>query len=269
MIGWTAARVWPVAALLLWSPPLAGQVGLGLSPMRVEVRLAPGASYTSALRLVNEGGPVRARGSLLDFHLDSQQTPQFEEDFPEEADYSCRTWLTVNPMETDLAEKGVAMVRYTLRVPPGAAPRSYYCALGFTSMPPANSTAPLGLQTAVRVIGAFYVIVGAPAIEGQLREVKLERVAGSKALRAVVLIENSGRMYFRPSGTLTVVDPADRVLETHEFVPVPILPERQQRLLVPLDIAEGQPCTIQVRVDLGDGVIQEGRLWVGSAMEPR
>jgi hypothetical protein len=230
--------------------------------MRVELRMAPGASYTGSLRLVNEGAPVHTRASLLDFHLDDQQTPQFEAHFPEEAAYSCRNWLAVNPMETDLAAGGQAVVRYTLRVPAAAQPRSYYCATGFTSMSPAGGAPGLGLHTAVRVVAAFYVIVGTPAVEGQLSEVLMERIPGSKDLRAVVVVENSGKMFFRPVGSVTVLAPGGQVLETHEITPVPILPERKQRLLIPLKVAEGQPCVIHVRADLGTGEIQEGSITV-------
>ena len=38
------------AAVLISAHPVAAQVGLGLSPMRVEIRLAPGACYTGSLR---------------------------------------------------------------------------------------------------------------------------------------------------------------------------------------------------------------------------
>lgn len=248
--------------LLLIVAPLRAQVGLGLSPMRLELRMAPGASYTGSLRLVSEGGPVRARTSLLDFHLDSEQTPQFNEEFAEDAAYSCRRWLTVNPMETELKANGEVMVRYTIRVPADAQPRSYYCGAGFTSLPPAAEVRGVGLQTAVRVVTAFYVIVGAPAIQGQLSDITMERVPGSKDLRAVVLLENSGQMYFRPTGSVAILDPAGQVLETHEITPLPILPARKQRLLFPLKIAEGQPCTIRVRVDVGTGEIQEGSVAV-------
>jgi hypothetical protein len=125
------------------------------------------------------------------------------------------------------------------------------------------------MQTAVRVVAAFYVVVGTPAVEGQLSEILMERVPGSKELRAVVVVENSGKMYFRPTGAVTVLDSGGQVLETHELVPVPILPERRQRLLFPLKIAEGQPCTIKVRVDFGTGEIQEGTVAVQGSNVPR
>jgi hypothetical protein len=233
--------------------------------MRAEVRITAGASYTGTLRLLNEGSAVHARAELLDFRLDAEQVPQFETQIPEESAYSCRRWLTVNPMETDLPEGGQKQVRYTIRVPASAEPRSYHCAVGFTSMPPAGESAPMGLRTAVRVVAALYVIVGEPPVEGRLSGISMEPVPGTKALRAVLTVENTGKMYFRPNGSVTVLDPRGNVLETHEITPVPVLPERKQRLLVPLGIAEGQPGAIRVRVDLGTGEIQEGIVTIKSA----
>jgi hypothetical protein len=242
--------------------PAAAQVGLGLSPMRVDLRMTPGGSYTGALRMVNEAGAVRVRTSLLDFHLDSEQTPQFEENLPEEAAYSCRRWLTVNPMETELQDKKEALVRYTIRVPADAQPRSYYCAAGFTSLAPAAEAQGVGLQAAVRVVAAIYVIIGNPPVEGRLRDLTVEQAPRSKDLRAVVVLENSGHMYFRPTGSLVVMDPGGKVLEKYDVTPLPILPERKQRLLFPLKIAQGEPCTVRVRVDLGTGEVQEGSITV-------
>jgi hypothetical protein len=254
------------AGFLLGLHPLAAQVGLGLSPMRTELRLTPGASYTGTLRLVNEGAQVRTRTTLLDFHLDAEQTPQFEDQLPEEAAYSCRTWLVANPMEAEINASGQVVVRYTIRVPADAQPRSYNCAAGFTSLPPASEVNGFGIRTAVRVVAAFYVIVGNPTVQGTLSQIAMEHIPGSTDMRAVLVLENSGKMFYRPTGSLTVLDPGGTVLETYEITPIPVLPERKQRLLFPLKkVADGQPCTIRVRVDLGTGEILEGSAAVQSS----
>jgi hypothetical protein len=257
----------PISAVLLLSGlPLPAQVGLGLSPMRMELRLPPGGTYSGTLRLDNEGDLVRVRTSVLDFHLDAEQNPQFEPGLTEEAAYSCRSWLTVNPMEAELDVKGRIPVRYTLRVPADAQPQSYNCAAGFTSMPAAAEVTRFGIRTAVRVVAAFYVIVGNPAVEGRLSEIAMERVPGSKDLRAVVVLENSGKVFYRPTGTLAVLDPAGAVIESYDVTPLPVLPERKQRFLFPLkNVSAGQPCTVRVRLDLGTGEIQEGTAVVPAA----
>jgi len=252
-----------VAAGCFLMQPASAQVGLGLSPMRAEHHLAAGQTYTGVLRLVNEGGDIRSRTSVLDFHLDPEQTPQFEDQLPEEAAYSCRSWLSVNPMEVELKNHADTRVRYTLRVPADAKPKSYYCAIGFTSLSPASSASPMGIKTAVRVVAAIYVIVGSPTVQGTLAEIKVEPAPGGKEMRAVVVVENAGTMYFRPSGKIEFIAADGQTLETREIPPVPILPERKQRLVFPLTPAvQGQSFTMRVRADLGTGEIQEGRAQV-------
>jgi hypothetical protein len=77
-------------------------------------------------------------------------------------------------------------------------------------------------------------------------------------------------MFFRPSGTLVVLDPAGAVIESHDITPLPVLPERKQRFLFPLkQVADGQPFTLRVRLDLGTGEIQEGTAMVEGAIPPQ
>jgi len=94
----------------------------------------------------------------------------------------------------------------------------------------------------------------------------MEHVPGSADMRAVVVLENSGKMFYRPTGSLTVLDPGGQILETYDITPIPVLPERKQRLVFPLKkVADGQPCTLRVRVDVGTGEILEGSAVVQSS----
>jgi hypothetical protein len=230
--------------------------------MRVELRLAPGGVQSGALRLSNDSaGSLRTRAEILDFYIDAQQTPQFGAGFAQEAEYSCRNWLSLNPMETELTPQGQVIVRYTIKVPQSVSPRSYYCAAGFTSLPPASELNGFGIRTAVQVVAAFYVVIGDPVVQGRLSEIKLERSADPKSsgFQAVAVLENSGMMVFRPLGTLAVLDESGKALESFDFKQMPVLPQRKQRFLFPLKlVSEGQPFKLQVRIDIGTGEIQEG-----------
>src|SRR5262245_48678335 len=106
-----------VIVLLALAAPACAQVGLGLAPMRLDLQLGAGQQRSGLLTLSNDsGGKARVRTELLDFMIDAADTPQFERNLPAEQPYSCRTWLTVNPMEIELEGKQLA-VRYTIRVP--------------------------------------------------------------------------------------------------------------------------------------------------------
>src|SRR5260221_924219 len=198
-----------VAALFcaLLPAPVQAQVGLGLSPMRLELKMRPGSQYSGALTITNDSKEkLRVRAEILDFYIDQQETPQFARNYPQEAEFSCRAWLTVNPMEIEVGAGSNVLVRYTLRFPDFApTDRAYHCAAGFTTLPSADQqTQGMGMKTAVRVISAFYVIAGQPTLEGEMKEIKLEQVIDQKTnterWRAVVVMQNGSDQHYRPVG---------------------------------------------------------------------
>src|ERR1017187_8813238 len=261
--------------------PAQAQMGLGLVPMRNELTIAPGQQVSGALKLSSESGAkVRIRAEVDDFFIDETDTPQFERNIPHEAAYSCKSWLSLNPMEIELETGGSLLVRYTIRVPADAAEGSYNCAAGFTTLRPANETADqgMGMHMAVRIVGAFYVQVGNPSVVGSLKEIKLEALPPAAAptegapakdvkdakeskggWQAVVVLENQGKMYFRPAGKLEVLDAQGKTVETDDFPSMPILRERSQRVIFPLKTTlEPGHYTLKVNVDIGMSEIQQG-----------
>lgn len=250
-----------VAAVSLFCGSVYGQVGLGLSPMRIEFGLSPSATQSGPLNLSNEsGGVVRVRAELLDFFVDDQGTPQFAPSYPAERENSCRSWLTVNPMETEVSQGKSVAVRYTLRVPPNAPTRSFHCAVGFTTLPVLDQLKGTGLRTAVRMVAVFYAVVGKPEVEGEITKMTLEHVKTADGLQwqAVVILRNSGHKHFRPLGDFAILDENGAVLESAPFPALPVLPKRDQRFHVPLKIELAQRrYTLRARVDLGTAEVQE------------
>jgi hypothetical protein len=96
-------------------------------------------------------------------------------------------------------------------------------------------------------------------MEGTVKDLKLEYVPDPKTpgWRAVVTINNSGLMHFRPIGALDVLDPSGAIVETAQFIPMPVLPRRDQNFVFPLKLAAGGKYTLRARVDLGGNEIQE------------
>ena len=254
-----AIRAVVAATALAAIPAAQGQLGLGLSPMRLDVRISPAAQHSGVLSLSNSSpDKVRVRAELLDFFIDATGTPQFERTVEGEKEYSCRTWLTLNPSEFEMKPGERMRIRYTVRVPETATARSYHCGAGFTTVPVVTQSAETGLQTAVRVVAAFYAIIGNPGIEASFKDMILEytpEIQDSR-WRAVVLLENYGYMHFRPVGSLDVLDAAGKVVESAVFRPLPVLPKRTQRFLFPLKLSQGK-YTLRARVDLGTREIQE------------
>jgi hypothetical protein len=233
--------------------------------MRVEIPLAPGTQHSGSLQLTNESSEkVRARAELLDFMVDETDTVQFQRNIASEAKYSCRQWLTLNPMEVEVAPRSQQVVRYTIRVPQQAGPAGFHCAAGFTTVSTAQqlTSEGIGLKTAVRVVAAMYVVTGRPAIQGSLKEIKVEPVAGATDLwQGVVVLDNPGAMHYRPTGDLVLFDADGKELESQKFNPLPVLPDRQQRFLFPFKTRlENHSYRLRARVDLGGNEIQEGSI---------
>ena len=255
------------SAQLLPAPAADPRVGLGLAPMRVEIKMVAGQVYSNTLKLSSGAGEkLRVRGEVLDFQVDDKATPQFERDLPAEARVSCKHWLTLNPTEIELDKEGFLNVRYSLRLPADVAEGSYACAAGFTTLPSAEAVSEgVGMRMAVRIVSTIYVQVGAPPVSGGLKQLTLERIPGSKeadqAFQAVAVVENRGRMYFRPSGKLELQDDAGKVVSSFEFPSLPVLRERDQRILFPLKSAL-VPGKYQLRaqVDIGLKELQQGQV---------
>jgi hypothetical protein len=245
-----------VAALL--TLPLAAQVGLGLTPMRLEFPAEAGKVFSGTLALSNSAAKsVRVRTELLDFYVDHNQTPQFVPNAPTEAEYSCRNWISANPMEADIEPRSVLRVRYTVRVPVDAKERSFHCAIGFTSLPTLEENDGIGVRTAVRVVSVLYPIVGQPAMQGEITQLSLESVptGGVAHWRGVVVMGNTGMKLFRPQGNVDLMDAGGKVLETLQIASFPVLPQRKQRFLLPFRnaLAPGR-YTLRARVDVGKEV---------------
>ncbi len=260
-------------AILIGASPAAAQVDVGLAPMKVEFPGVAGKSYSGSLILTNEGATkARIRVEMVDFYVDGNTTPQFIAHVPAEADYSCRSWLSANPMELDVAPRTEIPVRYTLQVPAGASARSYYCALGFRTIPVADDLATgTGLRTAVRLITVFYATVGKLPVIGTIKDLKLEQIAGTAGpvWRAVVVMENSGLMFYRPIGELTIVDSAGKAIEVQKVPSFPALPRREQRYLLPLksDLAPGL-YTLRARIEVAGEIQQASVAATVAALPP-
>jgi len=228
--------------------------------MKVEIPAVAGKSFSGSLTLTNAGSTVaRFRVEMVDFYVDESTTPQFVSHVPDEAPYSCRSWLSANPMELEVGPKSQAPVRYTVRIPANAAESSYHCALGFRTIPKADDLSGTAMRTAVRLMTVLYPTVGKPPVLGVIKDLKLEQVTApsGSTWRAVVVMENSGLMLYRPVGELSVVDASGRVIEKQKVPSFPVLPKRLQRIQVPITnhLAPGA-YTLRASIEVGAEVQQ-------------
>jgi hypothetical protein len=260
----TLIGVCTLLTLVAAAAPARAQLGLGLVPMRAELKMTPGQQYTGTLKLSSEAVErVRVGAEALDFEIDDTATPQFERNLPQEAHNSCKEWLSLNPVESEIEAQGFLMMRYTVRLPAEMVEGSYSCAVGFTTLPSAGAASDgIGMRMAVRIVATLYIQVGAPPITGAVKNLTIEPVPGAEASKdrwqAVVVLANTGLMYFRPAGTLEVLDESGTTVETAQFASLPVLRQRDQRFIFPLktQFSTGH-FTLRARVDIGTGEIQQ------------
>lgn len=249
-------------AAVAFPSAVRAQYGLALSPMRTELNVAPGTQRNGSLSIANDDATTgRFRTEILDLSIDKEAVPQFEKDIPSEKDFSCKDWLTVNPMEGEIPGKGQLLVRYTVKVPADAPTRTYHCALGFTTLPdPKKQQQPMGIVALLRLAATFYVTVGNPPPTGEVKAISIEKFNApeTSGYRAIISVENSGLTNLRGSGKIDVTNEGGEIVQASEFPPVIILPSRTQRLPVVLNkkLTDGA-YTLRTQVNLGNGEIQE------------
>lgn len=236
----------------------AQQVSVQVTPLRVELKTAPGGATTQAVTLVNEGhDPVRVHAALSDWSLARDGTPQFAPADPA-SPASASAWLRVTPAEFT-AQPGVeTAVRFTIDVPAAALPGGYRSAIMFEFMPPGAEPALVskGVAFRSRIATVIYVTIGTPVPSVDLVDLQPQLKDGQPAA-VVATLKNTGTVHVRTRGHVTVYGPDDRVVRRLSLPDVPVLPGGVRDLVVPLS-DEAQPAAlapgryrVEVRVDVG------------------
>jgi hypothetical protein len=196
---------------------------------------------------------VTWHGEALDFDFDENTNPQFERRSRVEAAVSCKNWLTLESTDLEAEETGWLSVRYTLHPPADLSLGSFACAVGLTKS---------GSKEPGRLVVEIYVAIGFPAIEGGPRQIKIESAPTSTVAepiwQAVVVMENKGKMYYRPTGIFEILDVQGSVIQSFDFPSLTVQRERDQRILFPVKMAlAAGNYTLCARIDIGTGEIQQ------------
>ena len=263
-----SARLFTVLALALTSilagaVPSAAQVSVEVSPLRVELQAGPGSSTTQPVTLTNYGKQaVRVRAKMTDWDLTRDGTPQFEGS-EVGGRFSASAWLRVAPPEM-VIEPGVsATVRFNVTLPGTVEPGGYRTGILFEFEPastaPAASRKELALRS--RIATLIYVNAGAPPAVSELVDVRV-RPTGD-GLDVVATLKNSGRRTLRTKGTLVLFDATGAIAREAAVPDVPLLPESEREVAVPLPMTSGTQLApgvyrAEIKLDLGLAAIIVG-----------
>lgn len=200
-----------VLALLALASPAAAQlsvVGNGVE----EHQVLPGASYSGTIRVRNAGAaPEDARVYLTDYTFTAAGESSYGE--PGRLPRSNAAWIRYSPAQVRIAPGGEATIGYTITVPAGAAPGSFWSMLMVESVqPPAAMAARRGARVQLSVgVAVRYGVQIATTVPGAATRAEF---AGARAVavptgkRLEFDLLNAGAVAFRPTLRLELYDEA-------------------------------------------------------------
>jgi P pilus assembly chaperone PapD len=219
-----------LAALTLWAAPVAAQVSVEVSPLRVELTAGPGSTTTQGITLNNAGtDAVRVRATLTDWDLSRDGAPQFE-GAAENGPYSATPWLRIAPPEQIIEAGQTALVRFSMTVPADIQPGGYRTGVLFEFGPAAGDPVARAREVMIRsrIATLIYINIGQPAMMAELTDLRT-RSAGPQ-LQAVATVRNTSRRSVRTKGTLLVYDGTGKVAREVAVPDVPLLPESEREV---------------------------------------
>lgn len=263
-----SARSFTVPALALTSilsgaVPSAAQVSVEVSPLRVELQAGSGSSTTQPVTLTNYGKQaVRVRAKMTDWDLTRDGTPQFEGS-EVGGRFSASAWLRVAPPEMVIEPGASATVRFNVTLPDTVEPGGYRTGILFEFEPASTAVAAARKELAFRsrIATLIYVNAGAPPAVSELVDVRV-RPTG-EGLDVVATLKNSGRRTLRTKGTLVLYDATGAIAREAAVPDVPLLPESEREVAVPLPMAPGTQLApgvyrAEIKLDLGLAAIIVG-----------
>jgi len=232
----------------------AAQVSVEVSPLRVELQAGPGSSTTQPVTLTNYGKEtVRVRARLTDWDLTRDGTPQFEG--ADAGRYSATSWVRLAPPEQTIEPGASAIVRFSASLPEGVEPGGYRTGILFEFEPETRTAAPKReLAFKSRIATLIYINSGTSVAAAELVDVRI-RPADS-GVDVVATLKNSGRRTVRTKGTLQLFDASGAVAREVVVPDVPMLPESEREVTVPVAIAAASPLApglyrAELKLDLG------------------
>lgn len=243
-------------ACLLLAAPAAAQVSVEVSPLRIELKTAPGGTTTQSISVTNTGkDAVRVRSTISDWHLSRDGTPQFVE--AADPKYSASSWVRVAPPEIVVAPGVEIIVRFTLTVPADAGPAGYRSGILFEFGPAEGAAAPKAREVQVRsrIATLIYANVGEPPAAVELTDLQPRQTTGQPA-QIVAVLKNSGKRTVRTRGTLTLYDKAGTAVSQTIVPDVPVLPESEREVAAPAinpDKGKLPPgeYRVEIKIDVG------------------
>lgn len=200
-----------------------GGQGLEISPPLVELKADPGKTVTATIRVRNvTQETLVTKAQVNDFVAEGEDgTPKLLLDGSEESPYSIKSWIEAIPQVT-LKKGEQKPIKITMNVPDSAGPGGHFGVVRFTGTPPDLEDTGVSLSASV---GSLLLV----NVSGDTREsAEIEEMFVSHngerggffeygPLTLTERIQNTGNVYFKPSGTVRVTNMLGKEVTTYQL----------------------------------------------------
>jgi P pilus assembly chaperone PapD len=244
-----------ILLLALFPGRATAQIAVEAAPLRVELQAGPGSVATQAVTLWNSGKEaVRVRARITDWDLAPDGAPQFE-GVPESGPFSASGWIRIAPPELIIDPGKESIVRFNLTVPQEVEPAGYRTGILFEFLPASSTLANKGraVEFRSRIASLIYVNIGTPPINVELTDLLTRSTR--EGLHVIAVLKNTSKRTVRTRGAMTLLDRAGAAVSQVPLPDVPLLPEREREVAIPVT-ATGKPLPdgeyrVEVRIDVG------------------
>jgi hypothetical protein len=188
-------------ALLIPTTAQSIEVGLEVTPGRLEISVPSGATYNIPLSVRNSSfDTVHVQATMTDFGLGTNGAYQFSR--VGTRSNSLLKWAAIRPREFDLSPGNVQQVQLTVQLPQSAALSGEYAGIVFFQTRPQRRRG-MAVAFSLRVASKIYeTIPGTVKVDGAIT--KMSSASATRGQMYRVLFHNSGNAHAYLRGQLVV-----------------------------------------------------------------
>lgn len=258
--GLSAGAALIFSFLFLWSSQTTNaQVGISLFPIKFNVTIESGKSYSDTVTVINPNDfSIGVKPEVENISGgDEGSIDLIDTDIP----HGLTAWISINKNSFDLGPQERRQIPFTINIPANGEPGGHYGALLFRSIPPAGGAAS-GVGISGRV--GSVVLVNVP---GQTSAIgNIENFSGPNSFIShgpvsfSFKIKNTGNTHFEPQGNITLTGPFTSKIEV-PFNSRIVFPGHDRTFTAIWDNKYGfGPITANLNINIGDSGAQSSSL---------
>jgi hypothetical protein len=194
-----------LSLFLLFPQKSHAQVGISLFPIKFDVTVAPGQTYSDTVTVINPNNfPIGIQPEVENIAGGNQGSIDLTDtDIP----HGLSAWININQAEFTLAPQQQLQVPFSITVPADGEPGGHYGAILFRGLPASSTGSSVGISGRVGTVillnvpGASYATGNIASFAGPATYVS------HGPLRFSFTVNNTGNTHFTPTGQITLSGP--------------------------------------------------------------